>query len=122
MLPWHGPRRRPPRVLAFALVVAGFVRSTILIRSGLTAQALAPLTVTDKPGNLAGQNVSSGGTLCIPGEVVALQVTHGDCGPSSDRSDQDIGCQGLPFGPGSGLIATVMFANALLNVIDCVTT
>jgi hypothetical protein len=51
-----------------------------------------------------------------------LQVTHGDCGPSSDRSDQDIGRQALPFGPGSGLTATGMFANALINVIDCVTT
>ena len=42
------PRRPPPRVLAFALVVVGFVLSTTLIRSGLTAQSLAPVIVTEQ--------------------------------------------------------------------------
>jgi hypothetical protein len=66
------PRRAPRRVLAFALVVVGLVLPTILIGSGLTAQALPPIIVTDKTGYLAGDTVPIGGTGFIPGEVVTL--------------------------------------------------
>jgi hypothetical protein len=87
VLPWHGPpaavHLADRRSHSSALVLCA---PPSFIRSGLTAQALAPLTVTDKPGNLADQNVSIGGTLWIPGEVGALQVTHGDCGPYSDKT------------------------------------
>jgi hypothetical protein len=115
------PRRRPPRGPAFALVGAGVVRSTILHSVWIDGAGVGAPHCDRQARESRGSDFSIGGTLCIPGELVALRVTHGDCGRYCDRSDQDIGRQALSLGRGSGLIATGMFANALINVIDGVT-
>ena len=80
------PPRRAAGIVAASLVLTTVTFAAIVLRSGVSAQAIPPVVSTDKTGYLAGETISISGTGFTADEPVTLQVTHAGSVAHADLS------------------------------------